>query len=125
MSEKSLPMRSVKEAAPSLVGERGASGSQSAFQVTCLSGLRHDPTWILPEEPVPATAAVGTSWHGRVVIRRLVESLIDEFRQLAQRVREAGDLERLRGIGRRRQRPSVVWHSRLRSWSRNGSVRWV
>ena len=44
------------------------------FQVTCPSGLRHTETRILTEEPRPATAAVGTSRQGRVVIRHLVEA---------------------------------------------------
>ena len=81
-------VRSVREAAPSLAGRRGARVSESAFQVTCPSGLRHAETRILAKEPRPATTAVGTSRQGRVVIRRLVDSLIGRFRQLAQRLRE-------------------------------------
>ena len=88
VSEKSLPMRSVREAAPSLAGRRGARVSESAFQVTCPSGSRHAETRILAKEPRPATTAVGTSRQGRVVIRRLVDSSIGRFRQLAQRLRE-------------------------------------
>ena len=80
--------RSVREAAPSLAGRRGVKVSQSVFQVTYPSGLRHAETRILAEEPRPATAAVGTSRQGRVVIRRLVDSSIGRFRQLAQRLRE-------------------------------------
>ena len=89
VSEKSLPMRSVREAAPSLAGRRGARVSESAFQVTCPSGSRHAETRILAKEPRPATTAVGTSRQGRVVIRHLVDSSIGRFRQLAQRLREA------------------------------------
>ncbi len=72
-------VRSVSEAAPSLAGERGVKVSQSVFQVTYPSGLRHAETRILAEEPRPATAAVGTSRQGRVVIRRLVDSGSDPF----------------------------------------------
>src|SRR5208282_1053410 len=75
-------------AAPSLAGRRGARVSESAFQVTCPSGSRHAETRILAKEPRPATTAVGTSRQGRVVIRRLVDSSIGRFRQLAQRLRE-------------------------------------
>ena len=89
VSEKSLPRRSVREAAPSLAGRRGARVSESAFQVTCPSGSRHAETRILAKEPRPATTAVGTSRQGRVAIRRLVDSSIGRFRQLAQRLREA------------------------------------
>ena len=90
VSEKSLPrVRSVREAAPSLAGRRGARVSESAFQVTCPSGSRHAETRILAKEPRPATTAVGTSRQGRVAIRRLVDSSIGRFRQLAQRLREA------------------------------------
>ena len=81
--------RSVREAAPSLAGRRGARVSESAFQVTCPSGSRHAETRILAKEPRPATTAVGTSRQGRVAIRRLVDSSIGRFRQLAQRLREA------------------------------------
>src|SRR5208282_4174857 len=81
--------RSVREAAPSLAGRRGARVSESAFQVTCPSGSRHAETRVLAKEPRPATTAVGTSRQGRVVIRRLVDSSIGRFRQLAQRLREA------------------------------------
>jgi hypothetical protein len=63
--------------------------SQSGFQVTCPSRLRHAETRILAEEPRPATAALRTSRQGRVVIRRLVEGLIGQLRELAQRLREA------------------------------------
>ena len=82
-------VRSVREAAPSLAGRRGARVSESAFQVTCPSGSRHAETRILAKEPRPATTAVGTSRQGRVAIRRLVDSSIGRFRQLAQRLREA------------------------------------
>ena len=88
VSEKSLPMRSVREAAPSWAGRRGARVSESAFQVTCPSGSWHAETRILAKEPRPATTAVGTSRQGRVVIRRRVDSSIGRFRQLAQRLRE-------------------------------------
>ena len=77
--------------------------SRSAYQLTCLSWLRHAVTRILAEEPRLATAAVGTSRRGRVVIRHLVESLIGQFRQLAQRLQEACHPGRLCGVGRRRQ----------------------
>ena len=45
------------------------------FQVTCPSALRHAETRILAEEPRLATAAVGTSRQGRVVIRHLGRGL--------------------------------------------------
>src|SRR5271165_681090 len=63
--------------------------SESAFQAACPSGSRHAETRILAKEPRPATTAVGTSRQGRVAIRRLVDSSIGRFRQLAQRLREA------------------------------------
>ena len=66
-------------------------------QLICPSGLRHAETRVLAEEPRPATAAVGTSRLSRVVIGHLVEGLIGQFRQLAQRFREARDLGWLRG----------------------------
>jgi hypothetical protein len=80
--------RSVREAAPSWAGRRGVKVSQSVFQVTYPSGLRHAETRILAKQPRPATTAVGTSRQGRVVIRRLVDSSVGRFRQLAQRRRE-------------------------------------
>ena len=86
MSEKSLAMRAAFEKPrPPVVGKRGAKVSESVFQVSWPSGLRYAGTRILAEEPRPATTAVGTSRQGRVVIRRLAERLIGQFRQLAQR----------------------------------------
>ena len=70
-----------RERSRTLLGRRTRHEvSQSAFQVTGPSGLRHAETRILAEEPGPATAAVGTARQGRLVIRRLVEALIGQFR---------------------------------------------
>ena len=98
-----LTMRAAVAKPVSLLVENTAQGVAIECQLAGPMGLRHAETRILAEEPRLATAAVGTSRQGRVVIRHLVEGLIGQFRRLAQRLRETYHPERLRGVGRRRQ----------------------
>ena len=84
-----LDVRSVREAASSSGSKTRREVMQSAFQVICPSDLRHARRGIFPEQPRPATTAMGTSRHGHVVSGRLVQGLIGQFRELAQRLRKA------------------------------------
>ena len=104
MSEKSLAMCAAFEKPRSLWLENAAQGCRHRnFSLPARQGYGMPKRRILAEEPRPATAAVGTSRQSRVVIRHLVESLIGQFRHMAQCLREACYPERLGGVGRRRQ----------------------
>jgi hypothetical protein len=104
MRKKTQSMRAPRDSPQlSLARKRGSTASGSVVLVSCTSVLRRPGRRILAEQARSATATVGTSRLGRVVIRGLAESLFGRFRRVAERVGEACDLERLGIVGPPRQ----------------------